>query len=461
MFLRNPKVKSVAGRDGDVSLAPSDVGLSKLSQGATAVSAAGWLRVIRTPPSGDQNDLYLQSWEDTDGNVRMSFGDINALGQAGNPALKLMGVRGLSDSVEIAMCQNEGGLRTYGGYFTIDAITSNLRWVSRTNNVDTTRLTIVNANGNVGLGNGDPTTRLSVNGGAQFLGLTTASKGKGVEVFYNTGADFGQITVLDRDNENAYKSLVIDGLSQIIRNSGTEVGRFQGGRFGLGVGANTPAARLEITEALGTTPTQTAGLVLMTRTAAANNAQQISAPLRWMGNAWTGSASQAVEMREYLLPIQGGTVSGSKVWQASINGGTYYDVMALGTDGRLNIANNSNITDVSFGISTTTNERIRVGYRYSASTALPENNITPVQILAANANFVLCTRTNAVADMIFYTCAGTSAIERMRISSAGLITAAGNFEITTIGGGFIQKSPNGSRWKLSVDNSGAVSAVAA
>lgn len=90
-----------------------------------------------------------QEWQRANGKVRMSFGDVSNLDSA--VALKIIGTHGISEGVEFAMVQDEGGpnLRNYGGYFFITPTTSNLEWWSRTNDVDNKRLTIENVTGQV------------------------------------------------------------------------------------------------------------------------------------------------------------------------------------------------------------------------------------------------------------------------------------------------------------------------
>lgn len=95
----------------------------------------------------------LQEWQRADGKVRMSLGDISSIDSS--IALKVIGTRGLSEGVEIAMVQDEGGpnLRNYGGYFYITPTTSNLEWWSRTNDVDNKRFLINNVSGDVDIYN--------------------------------------------------------------------------------------------------------------------------------------------------------------------------------------------------------------------------------------------------------------------------------------------------------------------
>ena len=64
---------------------------------------------------------------------------------------------------------------------------------------------------------------------------------------------------------------------------------------------------------------------------------------------------------------------------------------------------------------------------------------------------------SASADLVFYY-AGTT--ETLRLASAavsvtGTLGASLDIESTTTGSGFIVKSPNGNRWRITVDNAGA------
>jgi hypothetical protein len=101
------------------------------------------------------------------------------------------------------------------------------------------------------------------------------------------------------------------------------------------------SAQLDVTvNSLGTTQTET-GLNIVSTTAAANNAQQISPALRFKGSGWKTDATAAardVEFRIYALPIQGtANPTGDLVFQQSVNGGAYSDVLKIGTAGNLEV----------------------------------------------------------------------------------------------------------------------------
>jgi hypothetical protein len=106
----------------------------------------------------------------------------------------------------------------------------------------------------------------------------------------------------------------------------------------LGIGTTSPGSKLDITTAgLGTTQTVSSGLALVNTTAAAAGAQQISPAIRWSGKGWktdATAASQAVDFRSYVVPVQGAAnPSGYLSFGSSINGGAYNDGQMVLTSG--------------------------------------------------------------------------------------------------------------------------------
>ena len=72
-----------------------------------------------------------------------------------DPKIKLVGVNGQTDNLEIAMVVDQGGLRTYGGYFVLESTTSDMAWVRRVANSDSQVAYFTNATGHMTLeGNG-------------------------------------------------------------------------------------------------------------------------------------------------------------------------------------------------------------------------------------------------------------------------------------------------------------------
>lgn len=100
---------------------------------------------------------------------------------------------------------------------------------------------------------------------------------------------------------------------------------------------------------LGTTQDDTKGLVLINTTAAAAGAQQISPALRWSGQGWktaATAASQEVEFRQYVLPIQAtNNPDVSLLTEYSRNGAAYIAAFT--------IRGNQNGTSYHFGNGTT------------------------------------------------------------------------------------------------------------
>jgi lysophospholipase L1-like esterase len=110
------------------------------------------------------------------------------------------------------------------------------------------------------------------------------------------------------------------------------------------IGAGTsPSARLHInSDALGGTTTGTSlnssGIFLSSTTAATNGAQQMSPAIVMRGNGYgtTGSASQTVDWKMQVLPIQGTTPSAQLVFSPSINGATYTSPINFTSGGMIN-----------------------------------------------------------------------------------------------------------------------------
>ena len=89
--------------------------------------------------------------------------------KAPTPSLSIQSA-GTANLATIGLFQDQAGTRTFGSFFVLDATTSNLRLATRTNNVDTNRMVILNSNGNIGIATTAPTATLSVNGTANKPG---------------------------------------------------------------------------------------------------------------------------------------------------------------------------------------------------------------------------------------------------------------------------------------------------
>lgn len=89
--------------------------------------------------------------------------------------------------------------------------------------------------------------------------------------------------------------------------------------------------------ALGTTTLT--GLMLINSTAAAFGAQQVSPSVRWSGQGWKStatSASQTIDFRAYVLPVQG-TSAASGEWRldSSLAGGSFNNVFKVDSAGAI------------------------------------------------------------------------------------------------------------------------------
>lgn len=116
------------------------------------------------------------------------------------------------------------------------------------------------------------------------------------------------------------------------------------------------------TNALGVTQSNTSGLSLTNTTAAAVGAQQISPALRWRGNGWkttATAASQSVEFRADILPVQGSTAP-------TVNWRLSSDINATGTF-------TDNLTVSSAGLLTAGAGIVSNGAFYTHSTAASSN----------------------------------------------------------------------------------------
>lgn len=110
----------------------------------------------------------------------------------------------------------------------------------------------------------------------------------------------------------------------------------------VGIGNTSPSSLLDITRnALGTTQTTTSGIALVNTTAAAAGAQQISPALRWRGHGWktnATAASQPVEFRAYVTPVQGASApTGYLGFGSAINGTWANDNFNLSSGGEIGV----------------------------------------------------------------------------------------------------------------------------
>ena len=113
-------------------------------------------------------------------------------------------------------------------------------------------------------------------------------------------------------------------------------------RLGVGTNGGAVSSRVDVTtNGLGTSQTTTSGLAVVNTTAAAAGAQQISPAIRWSGAGWkttATAASQAVEFRSYVTPIQGTTApTGYLGFGSAINGSWTNDQFNINSGGEVGI----------------------------------------------------------------------------------------------------------------------------
>lgn len=102
--------------------------------------------------------------------------------------------------------------------------------------------------------------------------------------------------------------------------------------------ANTFTTGQTITTAPAANTVGTALLITNT-TAASSGNQQYSGAIRWTGQGWkttATAASQAVDFRSYVIPVQGtANPTATLVFDYSVNGGAFANVMTLSSGGTL------------------------------------------------------------------------------------------------------------------------------
>ena len=115
----------------------------------------------------------------------------------------------------------------------------------------------------------------------------------------------------------------------------------------------------------------------------------------------------------------------------------------------------------AFTLSTTTNGVAAATFgprlRFQAESA----SGTTRDAAAIDAVWTDATDATRTADIVFNTVSSAGALtERMRLSSQGNLTASGDIEATDSTKGVILKSPNGTRWRIIIDDSGELTATA-
>lgn len=153
---------------------------------------------------------------------------------------------------------------------------------------------------------------------------------------------------------------------------------------------------------LGTTVTDGAGLHLQNATAAAAGAQQISPILTFEGNGWktnATAASQVVNWRQYVLPVQGAaSPTANLLFQSNVNGSTTGGALTLASDG-------AKLVTQANGLQILTNSSTFGGLTFTAQAAASNS------INFANTGFVLsnaATVTTAIDEVTLNPGTGTA-----------------------------------------------------
>lgn len=145
---------------------------------------------------------------------------------------------------------------------------------------------------------------------------------------------------------DAAKQDVITGTANQIIKTGTVLSTpqdiatssaVQHARLGLGQAADATIPLTVLKAAIGATPTD--AITSLNTTAAAAGAQQYSGAIHQGGQGWktnATAATQAVDFRSYVIPVQGAAnPSGNWTLESSINGGAYANGLTYDTAGSM------------------------------------------------------------------------------------------------------------------------------
>ncbi len=114
---------------------------------------------------------------------------------------------------------------------------------------------------------------------------------------------------------------------------------------------NTTSLLTILNAGIGATPT--ASELLTNTTAAAAGAQQYSPATQWSGRGWkttATAASQAVDWRMYVVPVQGTTAPSSMLTlDSSINGGAFTSRVTFNSDGKVGFSASSYVGILTIG----------------------------------------------------------------------------------------------------------------
>lgn len=171
----------------------------------------------------------------------------------------------------------------------------------------------------------------------QFTGDITTTSGSSVTTYNNVvpsnkgGA--GTINGILKANGSGTTSLALSGTDYVVPSTLSSYLLASGA---TPLAANWSAGPFIISNIFTSIPANTVfdGRILSNITPAAATLQQYSPAIHYIGQGWkttSTAASQSVDVREYLVPMQGTTTpSYQMVWDGSVNGGGYSPIMQLG-----------------------------------------------------------------------------------------------------------------------------------
>ncbi len=216
----------------------------------------------------------------------------------------------------------------------------------------------------------------------------------------------------------------------------------------IGIGTATPSSRFDVTtDALSETQTAVSGIALVNHSPAVNGVQQISPAIRWSGHGWktaSTAASQAVDFRAYVTPVQGTTnPTGYLGFGSSINGGAYTDnQLVLTSQGYVGIGTTtpSNVLEVTGGASIFNGDiRIRSGNTFVVLNAdnslngsmslIHEPNNPAISIVASQYNGSTIQGYNGEGSYYYATVSGNRIVSIDRNVLSGGTTGGNGFTI--------------------------------
>lgn len=208
------------------------------------------------------------------------------------------------------------------------------------NNSSYNNALVIRDDGNIGFSTASPTQKLDVNGAARFRGEIydyANSPGTSGDILTSFGAGAGPIwqslftlnipTGAGTPGQIAYYTSTL-GLNSET-GSGANAFTWDSTNNRLGVRTSSPAAALEVRgDSLGSGQTLTNAILLYNSTPAAAGAQQASPAIRWRGNGWktnVTAASQPVDFRAFVLPVQGTSAPSGRLYIGSAINGSFSD----------------------------------------------------------------------------------------------------------------------------------------